>query len=155
MSTNTHAKSEYVENVYREKIQYYWKSSRKNKRYYKWTRTLTVVLGATVTLIASLSSAQFVKESDVLGMIFSIATPVLAALLAVAGGFSQHFQWGATWKDMVMTAQRLENERDRFLVTKPEERDLVKEVKILHNYVITESQSFFQRIIGTMKSQKP
>jgi len=40
---------------YQERIQYYSNASQNNKRAYKTARYLTVVLGALVTLLASLS----------------------------------------------------------------------------------------------------
>ena len=42
----------YIQNRYKAVIEYYWKASKNNKRWYKVTRTLTVILGASVTLIA-------------------------------------------------------------------------------------------------------
>jgi hypothetical protein len=141
----------FVEERYKAAIAYYWKASRNNKRWYKLTRILTIVLGATVTLIASLSSAKFVTGDPTWERFFALGTPILAAALAIVGGFSQTFQWGAAWQDMVMTAERLEKERDRFKVTKPEDRDLAKEVAILNDLVLTESQGFFYRIFGSTK----
>lgn len=141
----------FVEERYDAAITYYWKASRNNKRAYKLTRVLTIVLGAIVTLVASLSSAKFVTGDAIWERVFSLGTPILAAILAIVGGFSQTFQWGAAWQDMVMTAERLEKERDRFKVTKPENRDLAKEVAILNDLVLTESQGFFSRIFATTK----
>ncbi|MCK7508716.1 MAG: DUF4231 domain-containing protein [Desulfobacterales bacterium] len=141
----------FVEERYDAAIAYYWKASRNNKRAYKLTRVLTIVLGAIVTLVASLSSAKFVTGDAMWERVFSLGTPILAAVLAIVGGFSQTFQWGAAWQDMVMTAERLEKERDRFKVTKPENRDLAKEVAILNDLVLTESQGFFSRIFATTK----
>ena len=37
--------------------------------------------------------------------VFDLGTPVLAATLAIIGGFSHSFQWGSTWQNMVLTAQ--------------------------------------------------
>jgi hypothetical protein len=144
----------HVEERYDKTINYYWNASRRNKQAYKLTRILTVVLGALVTLIASLSSAEFVTASQPWNQVFAIGTPVLAATLAIVGGFSQNFQWGATWKDMVMTAQRLEKERDRFLVTKSGDIDLEKELAIVNDFVLEESQGFFERILGRASSAK-
>jgi hypothetical protein len=141
--------TEFVKKRYDSSIGYYWNASRSNKRWYKLTRSLTVVLGALVTLIASLSSSAFVMDNEFWGPVFAIGTPILAALLSIIAGFSQSFQWGATWQDMVMTAQRLEKERDRFLVTDPEERDLLKEIDILNDFIIHESEGFFGRLLGS------
>ncbi len=55
---------------------------------------------------------------------------------------------------MVMTAERLEKERDRFLITRPEERDLAGEVNALNDFIIDESQGFFQRILGGARAEK-
>ena len=84
---------------YQERIQFYTKASQNNRRAYKTARYLTVVLGALVTLLASLSSAFFVRGTW-LEIGFDILTPLLAAVLAIVGGFSQNFQWGAAWSDM-------------------------------------------------------
>ena len=87
----------YVEQRYEDAINYYWKASRYNKMAYKLTRILTVVLGALVTLVASLTSATFIVESDLWGGVFKLGTPLLAASLTIITGFSQAFQWGAAW----------------------------------------------------------
>ena len=59
---------------YQERIQYYSKASRDNKRAYKTARYLTVVLGALVTLLSSLSSAYFIRGTW-LETGFDILTP--------------------------------------------------------------------------------
>lgn len=146
--------SEYVEKRYKETIDWYWNASKNNKRAYKFTRGMTIILGALVTLVASISSAEFISSNLFWDRIFSIGTPLLAAFLAIIGGFSQTFQWGASWKDMVMTAQELEKDRDRFLVTKPELRNPTKELDKLNEHIIIESRSFFQRIFGGTKPSK-
>lgn len=56
--------SQHVERRYKEAIAYYWKASQTNKQTYKTTRVLTVVLGALVTLIASLSSSEFITHDS-------------------------------------------------------------------------------------------
>ena len=121
-------------------------------------RSRTAVLlskaGALVTLIASLSSAEFIKQNPPWDLVFAIGTPLLAAVLTIVGGFSQTFQWGAAWQDMVMTAQELQKERDRFLVTKSEDRDLQKEVALLNDFVLEESHGFFERMLGRAKPPK-
>ncbi|MCP4268206.1 MAG: DUF4231 domain-containing protein [Candidatus Brocadiaceae bacterium] len=91
MPTDSKDMNKYVEDRYNEAINYYWKVSRHNKRAYKLTRSLTLVLGALVTLIASISSAKFVSGVPFWGNFLAIATPVLAAILAISGGFSQTF----------------------------------------------------------------
>jgi len=154
MSFNAESVNKFVEERYQSAIDYYWKASRHNKRAYKTTRSLVLILGAVVTLVTSLSSAEFINSSILWDRCFTIGGPALAAILTIVGGFSQTFQWGAAWNDMVMTAQRLEKERDRFLVTKPEERDLTKEVNILNDFVLDETEGFFQRILGGAKIEK-
>ena len=154
MVSDSESVSKFVEKRYQSAIDYYWKASRHNKRAYKLTRSLVLILGAVVTLVTSLSSAAFITSSTFWDRFFTIGGPVLAAILTIVGGFSQAFQWGAAWNDMVMTAQRLEKERDRFLVTKPEERDLIKEVNLLNDFVLDETEGFFQRILGSTKSEK-
>ena len=102
-----------------------------------------------MTLISSLSSADFVKGTPWLAVVFAVATPIFAATLAMVGGFSQTFQWGAAWSDMVITAQRLEKEWDRISVTPAGEIDAVEEMKILDETVMAETQGFFQRLLGS------
>ena len=51
---------QYIQNRYRDAIAYYWNASKANKRWYKITRSLTIVFGALVTLIASLASSEFI-----------------------------------------------------------------------------------------------
>jgi hypothetical protein len=143
---------EYVRDRYDKAIAYYWKASRNNKRAYKFTRILVLVFGALVTLASSLASAEFVAASPGWDRAFSIGTPLLAASLAFLGGFSQTFQWGAAWQDMVLTAERLEKERDRFMVTKPEDLNPSDEMNLLNDFVLAESQGFFERILGRAKT---
>jgi uncharacterized membrane protein len=145
---------EYVRKRYEEAIAYYWKTSRNNKRTYKITRILTLVFGAVVTLASSLTSASFVSGSAFWDRAFAIGTPLLAAALAFLGGFSQTFQWGAAWQDMVVTAERLQKERDRFMVTKLEDLNLPEEMSLLNDFVLEESQGFFERILGRAKAAK-
>jgi hypothetical protein len=82
---------------YEESIDFYWRSSRRNKRGYKATRYLTVLLGALVTLISSLSAAEFIKSSPAWALSFSILTPVFAATLAIVSGFSSGVLRGGRW----------------------------------------------------------
>ena len=138
---------------YSDRIAYYWRASRSNKRAYKVVRYLTIVFGAVVTLMASLSSAQFVQETP-WETVFAIATPILAASLAIIGGISQTFQWGAAWRDMVVTATRLEYECDRLSVLPQGERDPVAEMETLNRIVLDETQGFFQRLFGAVSAEK-
>jgi hypothetical protein len=132
---------------YQERIQYYAKASENNKRAYKTARYLTVVLGALVTLLASLSSAYFVRGTW-LETGLDVLTPLLAAGLAMVGGFSQNFQWGAAWSDMRIAAERLEAKRDRIFVTSPGQIDAVRELAVLDAMVLDETRGFFQRLFG-------
>jgi hypothetical protein len=134
---------------YEQRIKYYWDASRYNKRSYKMTRYLTVILGAAVTLISTMASADFFKGTAFLATSFAILTPLLAASMAIVGGISQAFQWGAAWSDMVITATRMEAERDRIAVTPHEELDPVKEMAQLDSLVLNETTGFFQRLFGT------
>ena len=55
----------YIQDRYKNAIGYYLESSKTNKQWYKITRSLTVIFGALVTLIASLSSSRFIVGSAV------------------------------------------------------------------------------------------
>ena len=138
---------------YQEQIQYYSKASQNNKRAYKTARYLTVVLGALVTLLASLSSAYFVRGTW-LETGFAVLTPLLAAGLAIVGGVSQNFQWGAAWSDMRFAAERLETERDRISVTPPDQIDVVRELALLNEMVLAETRAFF-RLVGQIDNPRP
>jgi uncharacterized membrane protein YcjF (UPF0283 family) len=138
---------EYVEKRYEAAINYYSQSSKNNKRAYKWTRILTIVMGALVTLLASLSSAEFIVDTF-WENVFNLSTPIFAACLSIIAGFSQTFHWGSAWQDMVLTAQSLERERDRFHITNPEKLDLANEIDLLNEFVLEESKGFFERMLG-------
>lgn len=140
---------QYVLDQYNNKIAYYWGASRSNKNSYKRFRTWTVILGALVTLVSSISAAEFTQEPQWLRILFAVATPMIAATLTVINGLGQNFHWGATWRDMVLNATRLEKERDRFLATKPEDRDLVKELDTLNTLILDETRNFFQRVLDS------
>ncbi len=141
---------EYVLKRYDDSIRYYWKASALNKRLYKWTRYLVVVFGAAVTLLASVSSTSVFTGNWQLAL--QIATPLVAAVLTIIGGLSQTFLWGAAWQEMVLTAERLERERDRIFVTRGDpERDL----DVLNALVLRESEGFFMRILGSVQPSAP
>ena len=140
---------------YVESIQYYWSASRSNKRAYKLTRSLSVVLGAVVTLMSSALSTATLAKGSWAEFFFQVLTPLFATSLAIVGGFSQNFQWGAAWSDMVITAQRLETERDRISVSPPDQFDAVKEMALLDRIVLEETTGFFQRLFGSTPSGKP
>lgn len=137
---------EYVLDRYNAAINYYWKASRMNRRFYKWTRYLVVVIGALVTLLASLSVSS--AMTGYWQLTVNIATPISAAVLTIIGGLSQSFQWGAAWQQMVLTAEKLERERDRIMVTRS---DSEADLRILHQHVLDESQGFFTRILGSIQ----
>lgn len=141
-------KDEYIRNRYAAAIEYYWRASKTNKSWYKTTRSMTVIIGAAVTLIASLSSSTFIEDSTALKTLFALGTPILAAVLTITAGFSQSFQWGSAWQNMVLTAQQLQSEFDGYLVTPPAERNYAEEVTKLNQFIIIESEGFFERMLG-------
>ena len=132
---------------YDDQTAYYWKMSKSNKNSFKATRYLMIVLGALVTLVSSLTAAHSAPAPW--NNIFAVATPLLAASLAVVGGISQAFQWGAAWSDMVISATRLEKERDRISVTPADQIGAIKEMALLDDTVLAETQGFFQRLLGS------
>lgn len=140
---------DYVKRTYKEKIDYYWRASSTNKKNFKRYRYWTTILGSLVTLVASLTTSEFIQSDDFLATLFTVSTPVLAAVLTVISGISQNFQWGATWRDMVVNAQRLEKERDRFLATAAADRNYVQELQIINETIMDETQSFFQRVLDS------
>jgi hypothetical protein len=139
----------YVLELYKSKIDYYWNASGSNKKAHKRYRTWTIILGSLVTLVSSLSAAAFFQDPPWVKNLFSIATPIIAATLTVISGLGQNFHWGSTWRDMVINATRLEKERDRFLATKPERRDIKKELDILNSIILEETRNFFQRVLDS------
>lgn len=143
---------EYVEQRYRESLQYYWRSSVYNKRFYKVGRILTVVMGAAVTLVASLSSSSLLDNSPVWQGIFVFGTPIMAALLTIIAGFTQAFQWGSAWQNMVLAAQRLQGEFDRFMATPTADRCHRDELELINSFVVGESETFFERMLGSSRS---
>lgn len=159
---NENVMDKHIQERYRDAINYYWGASRANKKWYKRTRSYTVILGALVTLIASLNSSTiidkciFLTDNDEcvleLKTLFALGTPILAAVLTTIAGFSQSFQWGSTWQNMVLTAQQLQKEFDRYLVTPLNERNFSKEAEILNSFVINESRGFFDRMLGIARS---
>ena len=137
---------DYVLEQYERAIAYYWKASRMNRRFYKWTRYLVVVIGALVTLLATLSASSALTGNW--QMALNVATPISAAVLTIIGGLSQSFQWGAAWQQMVLTAEKLERERDRIMVTRS---DAATDLQVLHQHVLEESRGFFARILGSIQ----
>jgi len=145
---NENVMDKHIQERYKNAIEYYWGASRANKQWYKRTRSYTVIIGSLVTLIASLTSSTIIDKNVNLKTAFELGTPILAAVLTTIAGFSQSFQWGSTWQNMVLTAQQLQKEYDRYLVTPINERNFSKEVEILNLFVINESRGFFDRMLG-------
>ena len=142
-------KDAYVHAAYESAIGYYRKSSRANKFSYRSYRFLTIFLGAFVTLISSLAATSYVESIPWLDTVFNFAVPIIAATLTIITGLSQSFQWGSTWRDMMVNAERLGAERDRFLATEPDKRNYRKELAVLHGLVLEETQAFFQRVLDS------
>jgi hypothetical protein len=139
----------YVEERYKKQIEYYWKKSKSNKNMYKQSRSWIVGLGALVTLISSLSTADFIQSNETVRIVFAVATPVFAGILTVLNGLSQNFHWGAAWRDMVVSATRLQKEWDHFMSTSPAERNFREELDTLNGIVLDETTSFFQRLLDS------
>jgi len=143
---------------YSEKIDYYWKASKSNKGAFKGNRYAVTSLGALVTFVAAISSAEFIAPESGWDLTVRIATPTLALFLTILSGLSQSFQWGATWRDMVINAEILERERDRVTLSDATTLDFVAESELLNNMIINESQGFFERVLGRskpMETKKP
>jgi hypothetical protein len=137
----------YVEERYKSQIDYYWNKS--NKTMHKQFRFWIITLGALVTLISSLSAADFIQSNDGLRILFAIITPIIAAALTILNGLSQNFHWGATWRDMVVSATRLQKERDHIHATRPEDRDFKEELNTLNAIVLEETKNFFRRVLDS------
>jgi hypothetical protein len=136
----------YAEWRYANAITYYWKVAGRNKTAYKYSRYLAIVLGSATTFVAAVAASTYGKGH---AEAFAIATAILAALLAILGGFGQSFQWGAAWREMVLVAERLEQERDRMMVSEVENRDPETELELLNTLIINESRGFFDRVMGS------
>lgn len=136
---------------YDDQIDWYWKNSGQQKARFIRSRFAILVLGALVTLIASLAAASFVENSEFWDNVFKIATPVLAAVLAVLTGLSQTFQWGAAWREFNLSAMSLEKERDRILLTPPYRIDAVEEISKFNDLVIEETRRYFERVTGATR----
>ena len=139
----------YVLKQYKDKIDYYWAASRSNKNAYKRVRFWSIFLGSLVTLVSSISAAEFVQSLNWLRIVFAVATPIIAASLTIISGLGQNFHWGSTWRDMVVNATRLEKERDRFLATSLENRSFEKELDTLNTIILEETKNFFQRVLDS------
>jgi hypothetical protein len=149
MNAPTEDIRKYVIKRYEDSINYYWKNGGINKRIYRRNRVLIIVLGALVTLLSSLISASFVEANAILKMTFAVVTPASAALLTIISGLTQSFQSGAAWRDMVLNAERLEKERDRFLATPDTAKNYRRELNVLNTIIVNESTAFFKRILDS------
>ena len=148
LDSSTSDLNSYVMKRYNDSISYYWHAGGVNKRTYKSNCSFVIILGATVTLLSSLFSASFLEDT-IWQTIFAVATPVSAAVLAMINGFTQSFQSGAAWRDMVLNAERLEKERDRFLATPDKDKNYRRELNILNSIIVNESTAFFKRILDS------
>lgn len=149
LSAPTEEIRNYVMKRYEDSINYYWKNGGVNKRIYKRNRVLVIVLGALVTLFSSLLSASFITNNQMFGPALALITPLIAASLTIINGLTQSFQSGAAWRDMVLNAERLEKERDRFLATPDSAKNYRRELNILNNTILNESSAFFKRILDS------
>ena len=148
---NENDMDKYIQDRYNKAIDYYLSASKSNKKWYKRTRSLTVIFGALVTLVASLASSTVFEDYVIIENTFKLVTPILAALLTIIAGISQSFQWGSTWHNMILTSQQLQKEFDRYLVTPVNERNYSEEVEKLNEFVIEETEGFFERMLGGVK----
>jgi len=142
--TDPEARYRYVLERHDQAIAYYWRASARNKSVYTLTRYGVIVIGAAVTLLATLSSSGKLTDSG----LWAYSTPLLAALLTVSSTLLQTFQWEATWREMVLAAEQLEKERDRIRVLGPSNLDAAAELDHLNDVVLEESQGFFDRVLG-------
>jgi len=140
---------QYVLNQYENKIYYYWRASVNNKRAYKRYRAWPIILGALVTLITTMSTAEFVQSVPSLRILFAVTSAIIAFMLTAMNGLGQNFHWGASWRSMVTNAVRLEKERDRFLATNPKNRNLKKELDLLNSIIEEETKDFFQKVLDS------
>lgn len=147
-AVNTNDSNGYTIKRYEKAIQYYWRAARRNKLAYQWFRYLTIVFSAVVSLAATLSSTDAFGADGGWVIALKITTPVIATLLTILTGFAQTFQWGASWRESVMTASRLERELDRIRTTPLAERDMRSDLKILNRLILTETDGFFDRLLG-------
>ena len=95
-----------------------------------------------------MASAGYVTDRSWLNTTFAIATPLLAALLAIITGLSQNFQWGSAWRGMVIAAQTLQKQEDRIKLLQPGDVDAIEEISALNDVVLGETQQFFERVTG-------
>lgn len=146
---------EFVIKKYRGAIAYYWRSANRNKNAFRRTRLATIVLGSVVTLFASLGSSTVFTSHEKWATVIMLGTPVLAALLTILSALSQTFQWEAAWRENVLTAEHMEKEHDRVVVSDVDKVDSKKELDRLNGLILDESADFFDRILGRSTPAKP
>ncbi len=146
-------RNQYVLQQYKTRIDYYWKASRANKRGYKYSRYLIIILGSLVTLITSLTASKVILDWG-WGNQMLILAPILAAVLTILGGFSQNFHWGSAWREMVLSALELEQIYHRLKITPDDERDPISEMEQLHELILTEGRNFFDRMVGVSSKEE-
>jgi hypothetical protein len=66
---------QFVHEEYNNQINWHLKTSKYIRQRYKLYRYSTIILGALVTLIASLSTTEIIANSDLWSIVFVIATP--------------------------------------------------------------------------------
>jgi hypothetical protein len=146
--------AEYVSKSYDERAEYYLHEMEQHKKRHDSARTWIIILGAIVTLISSLTTAEFITNTQYLSAIFTIATPILAAAWTILSGLSQSFQWGETWGDMSIYAPLIQKERDRFLTTPPQMRNNQKELEILNELLLNLNQRVTSRLLNRKEENK-
>lgn len=134
----------YIKKRYDEAIEQYWQASTTNKTWYKITRSLTVIISTLVTLISALASSTIILDNETLKIVFALGTPVLSAVLTIVASFSQNFQWGSTWQNMILTGQQIQRDYDHYLVTPLNKRNYIEEADKLNSFVINESEGFLE-----------
>lgn len=95
----------------------------------------------------SIRFAGLLQDSSLYNKRFYKVSRIIT-LLTIIAGFSQTFQWGSAWQNMVLAAQRLQAEFDRFLTTPMELRNHRDELELLNEFVVGESETFFERMLG-------
>jgi hypothetical protein len=148
-SIGSEFEDDYVVLRFKEKIDWYWKNAKYNKFWYKFLRGFIIIVGTLVTLVTTLLAAgndEYVIFIPRNYLIFS--APILAALLTLLNTFSQNYRYGAAWKDMILNAEKLEKELDKYLLDSDRNSRKNNYLEQLHKYVIEETESFFERVLS-------
>ena len=98
----------------------------------------------TICMGASVQSA--ISPDSTWALTVNVLTPVLAAVLTIANGLSQSFHWGPAWREMAVTATRLQDNYDRIFVTSEDSLDVGAELARVNKLVAQETEGFFDRI---------